>query len=97
MKRPKLYFKDDAENCYTIKQHIEQMKSLGEEEREVFRAKAERGSGCFYCLKFSEFGEVKESCGKQCYMYKPRNGKSGICKHHGFVYEQTDESKIIKL
>lgn len=97
MKRPKLYFKDDAENCYTIQQHIDMMKFDGEIEREVFRAKAKRGTGYFYCLEFSEVGEVKESCGKQCDKYIPRNGRGGICKHYGFLYEQTDESVTLRL
>lgn len=95
--KKKLYFKDDAENCYTIEDHIDQMKFDGETEREVFVAKVERGTGYFYCCEFSEIGEVKESCGKQCDKYKPRNGRGGICKRYGFLYEQTDKSKVIKL
>jgi hypothetical protein len=44
-----------------------------------------------------EVGEVGEGCGKFCQQYKPLNGKNGRCKHYGYVYEQTDKVKLLKL
>lgn len=93
----KLYFQDDAETCHTIEQHIDIMKFDGVTEREVFLAKVDRMCGYFYCREFSEVGEVNESCGKKCNEYIPRNGRGGICKHHSFLREQTEESIILKI
>jgi hypothetical protein len=99
MRTPKLYFKSDSDElCFTIEQHKEQMWDESEKERKVYRAKTERGLGFFYCREYSEVGETKESCGSgNCGGYSARNGKSGICKHHGFLYYKTDESKILRL
>jgi len=94
---PKLYFKDDDENCYGLQYHIDYMKENEIKEMKVFEAKPEHGTGMFFCKEYSEVGEVNGTCGKQCDLYQPRNGKSGICKHYGFVYEQTEISKTIKL
>lgn len=94
----KCYFReDDPEMCCTIDVHLDHMAMNRIEKMEVFEAKIERGTGYFYCLKHSEIGEVGESCGKLCKAYDPRNRKSGICKHYGHVYEQTDKSKTLKL
>ena len=93
----KLYFQDDDENCYNIQHHIDYMKENEIKEMKVFEAKPEHGTGMFFCKEYSEVGEVNGTCGKMCDKYMPRNGKSGICKYHGFVFEQTDKSKIIKI
>ena len=48
----------------------------------------------FFCQYSNDVGE-KGDCGKFCDVYQPRNGKSGCCKHHGFLYEQGTESYIL--
>jgi hypothetical protein len=32
-----------------------------------------------------------------CEHYTPRNHKSGICKHHGRVYEATDKKQTLRV
>jgi len=93
----KLYFQPDSDACYTEGGHRIQMTLTGETERLVYRAKVERGTGYFYCRHFGLTGESNGICGRFCGRYSPRNGKSGICKHHGMVYEQTDDRKTIRL
>lgn len=93
--KKELYFRNNDEHCYTIEQHYNLMMFNGETKVELFKAKVDRNNGYFYCKEFSEVGESKVSCGKQCEKYIPRNGRSGICKHHGFLYEQTKESTFL--
>jgi hypothetical protein len=77
--------------------HLEYMKDNEINEMVVFEARRETGTGYFYCREYMEVGEVGESCGKFCAHYKPLNGKNGRCKHYGYVYEQTEKSKLLKL
>lgn len=98
MKMGKLYFREgDDEVAYDLETHYDYMRSEGIKELKVYRAKAEIGTGMFWCQEYQEIGDTKESCGKQCEAYKPRNGKSGICKHYGYPYEKTDEVKTLKV
>lgn len=92
----KKYFNDYNECCYTLQYHLEYMKENGIKEMKVYEAKAEWSSGMFFCKEVYEVGESVE-CGRSCKDYKPRNGKSGICKNHGYTYEQTDKVKILKI
>ena len=93
----KYYFQKDAEMCYTLQYHLDFMKENEIKEMEVFEAEIERGTGFFYCREFMQIGEIGEGCGKSCDKYSPRNGKSGICKHSGNVYEQTEKKKVLTL
>lgn len=93
----KYYFQKDDENCYNLVYHIQYMRENYIEQMEVFEAKAEYGTGYFFCLHYQEIGESGESCGKVCDHYSPRNGKNGRCKHHGNVYEQTDKVKLLRF
>ncbi len=93
---PKAYFREYDEDCYSIESHIAYMRENGIETMTVFEAAIERDSGYFYCKHFFEVGE-KGNCGRICEAYAPRNGKSGICKHTGHVYEITGKSKTITL
>lgn len=86
----KYYFQSGDESCYPLAYHRQCMDDWGLQELTVFEAKVERGTGYFFCKEFSDVGEVGEGCGKGCSKYTPRNGKNGICKHYGNVYEQTD-------
>ncbi len=93
----KLYFRENSDLCTSIEGHLSYMKENDIKEMQVFEAKVEHGTGFFFCHFFGEVGEVNGTCGKMCKAYQPRNGKSGCCKNYGFVYEQTEKSKILKL
>jgi hypothetical protein len=93
----KLYFQDYDENCYPIDYHLDYMKENNIKEMDVFKAERETGTGYFFCKEFMEIGETGESCGKMCEKYIPNNGKNGRCKHYGYVYNQTDEIKKLRI
>jgi len=92
----KLYFDKDGESCYPLEHYLEVMKEFDLKEMELFEAKREIGSEYFFCKEYQEVGETRESCGKSCEGYKPNNGKSGRCKHYGYVYEATDTKIILR-
>ena len=77
---------DEDEFAYSKQHHLDYMKENNIEEMEVYEAVVERGTGFFFCKEVQEVGEAKESCGKECKDYSPRNGKGGICKNYGYVY-----------
>ena len=95
----KLYFSDQAgESCHTVDYFYEYMRENNVKELTLFRAKPEFGSEYFFCRECSDVGEVGNSdCGKLCESYKPRNGKNGRCVHSTFVYDVTDEKRILKI
>lgn len=78
--------------CYSEKYIRQTMEDEEIEEITVYLARREKNPQGFYCR---EDGEVylKEDmqCGIGCMAYAPRNGKSGICKHHRGTWEATDE------
>jgi hypothetical protein len=90
----KLYFEKHGERCMTIESHKQFMAFTNEETREVYLAKPDRNNGYFYCKENEEVGE-KGNCGRICGDYAPRNGRSGICKHNGLLYEPTEVKKTI--
>jgi len=95
--KAKNYFKDiDSEYCFPKQYWLDCMKENDLKEMTVIEAVPIRDSDYFFCRAVDEMGE-KGSCGKICPDYEPRNGKSGICKHKGFVYEPTDEVKLTLL
>lgn len=90
--------KEDPDECGSISYWKEYMKEEGIPELTIVRAKPDFGSGYFWCKAVDAVGEVSEGgCGKMCEHYKPRNGKSGRCKHSGYVYDQTDEMRVLKI
>lgn len=91
------YFQEHDERCYPKQYHLDYMQENRIKEMTVFEAKRETGTGMFYCKEYDEVGEVGEDCGKMCPHYKPLNGKSGRCKHSGFLYEQTEKSITLKI
>lgn len=94
----KLYFTEHGEQCQPIYAHEQDMIDEGIEELEVFKAKREINSPFFYCKSYGEVGEKNGSCNsRDCKQYQPRNKKGGICTHTGSLYEQTNESLILKL
>jgi hypothetical protein len=93
----KYYFQKYDENCYPLSYHLDYMKENDIKEMEVFEAKAEFGTGMFFCRKYGEIGETNGTCGKLCGCYIPNNGKNGRCKFYGYTYEQTDKKIILKV
>ena len=93
-----LYFiTKDCESCFDIEGIKSIMKIKKLKKLTVFKARRMIHHDYFYCKHFGIIGEVGEGCGKDCNYYIPLNGKSGRCKHYGFCYENTEETKTIKL
>lgn len=90
------FFNKDDETCYQKESIIDLMKMDGLTEATVIEAKRVKHDGYFYCRENGVVGETGE-CGRICNDYKPRNGKSGICKHYGNLYEATDKTYYITL
>jgi hypothetical protein len=94
MKRTKYYFrKEDSERCYTIDKHMDDAREEGLTEITLFEAKRQKLHDFIYCHAVDECGE-KGECGKCCGDYQPRNGKSGMCKNQGLLYEPSKEVKF---
>lgn len=93
----KYYFENlDSENCYSLDYFKEKMAEEEITEMQVFPAKMVKGKEYFWCDEYFEVGITKESCGKSCEGYTPRNGKNGRCKYHKNTCEPSDEPIIIR-
>lgn len=94
----KLYFSEfNDEVCSTIAIHKSEMEEMNITEMVLFEARRETNSDYFWCKEFKEIGEKdQDTCGKYCSKYEPKNGKSGCCKHYGYMYEHTELAKILK-
>lgn len=89
--KTKYYFEnEDAENCYTEDEFQDRMKFNELTEMTVLEANPANGSEYIYCKESGSVGE-KHDCGKQCPDYEPRNGKSGMCKNRGLLFEHGEE------
>lgn len=99
LSKKRYYFRnDDDEMCYPISSHIKHMVENQIKEMDIYLAERETESHFFYCKHFFQVGEKSEqTCGKNCEAYQPRNGKSGVCKFSGFVYEKTDKCFTLKI
>lgn len=83
----KLYFYNQyEENCYSKDTIKDIMKGDGIITKEVFTAIKTKIDGMFYCKEYAIIAE-KGECGRGCESYIPRNGKKGMCKHQGCMYE----------
>jgi len=92
------YFSKHSEGCYKWGYFLDYMRENNIKEMTVFEAKRELHTGYFFCKYYLEVGTVGESCGKNwCENYEPNNGKNGRCRHYGYVYEQTDVKKTLRL
>ena len=93
------YFADwDDLGCHTLDTHLDHMEKYGVSKMDVYEAKAEFGSGYFFCQEYGVVGEQDGmTCGKICDKYKPRNGKNGRCVHNGYCYERTDKKRTLEL
>ena len=93
----KYYFLElDEERCYNLEYTKDLIKGQNLKEKEVYEAKLVKTDDEYmYCKIAGDVGE-RGYCGKQCLDYKPRNGKWGICKHQGNLYE-CGEKILIKV
>jgi hypothetical protein len=93
----KYYFtKKQPGFCYTLeywKQEMEEAQINTLELVEAIITPAKDAEGWFYCKIHGEVGEG--NCGKVCEEYKPRNGKSGRCRHHRNMREPGSKTKIL--
>jgi hypothetical protein len=103
----KLYFSEfDQTFAYELYIALDEMKKRGLSECKVYPAILVNNVDHFYCKAFDlvlDKFPVGHFCGEKCDEYKPRNGKSGCCKHWGFCYTPGDEmilkrdGKLVKI
>ena len=94
----RFFFRKDDASCWKLDAHIDYMLFNGINEMDLWLAERETNAPYFFCKRFGECGDKSEGgCGTRCEGYKPRNGKSGVCKHYGYTYEQTDRCFTLKL
>jgi hypothetical protein len=92
----KLYFSDLEDNCRPLSYWEWLMELEGVESLDLYAASKIGNSDYFFCRCFEAVGE-KGFCGSDCYMYNPRNGKSGCCIHYSkLLFEKTDEKITLK-
>ena len=92
------FFGNGADLCYRLSSHIENIIDSGIDELKLNLAERETNSDYFYCRFFGRVGEKSDGgCGKMCKGYEPRNGKSGICKHSGYTYDNTGREFLLRL
>ena len=96
--KKKYYFEnEDAEHCYTEEYFQDTMRFDEITEMTVLEAIPAKisKSEFIYCKENETVGE-KSECGRNCPYYEPRNGKNGMCKHRGKLYEHGDEVKLFR-
>ena len=96
----KSYFRNiDDEFCYPLQKHLDDAKEEGLETIELYEAIPDDSiKGFFFCNHFVMVCEKeKDTCGRICEGYAPRNGKSGMCKHQKKTMECSDEKKSFKV
>lgn len=93
----KYYFRHNEEICHNKETHLEFMRENDIKEMDVFEAKKIKVKDWFYCRVFGIGDKTEELCRKSCPKYSPRNGKFGICKNQGSLYEETDNKLTLKL
>ena len=91
------FFRNDDADCYKLEAQYDHMREHGIEEMDIYLAEREINAPYFFCREFGEVGEKGQgTCGRHCEAYQPRNGRSGVCKHYGYVYQQTEVKFTIK-
>ena len=98
MKNEKLYFAPELDNlsAYNLRDILTWMSEEGIASTQIFSAKVERGTETFYCKEDqTHYDKDDGMCGKKsCNNYMPRNGKNGICKHYGYIYDYGTEYEL---
>ena len=93
----KIYFSGIEDNFKPLSYWEWLMEQEQIESFDLYEAENIQIDGAFFCNCFELAGN-KGICGKECYMYNPRNGKSGCCKHYtNNIFERTDKKITIKL
>jgi hypothetical protein len=83
MKKQFYFENEDAEVCYTEDYWKASMRMDETTEIDVMQAVPDKEKGIFWCKHEAFCGDDStDTCGKQCYAYAPRNGKSGCCKYY---------------
>jgi hypothetical protein len=94
----RFFFREDDASCFKLEAHIDYMLFNDIREIDLWLAERDVNAPYFFCRHFGEVGENSDgSCGKLCGGYEARNGKSGVCKHYGYTYEQTNRTFKLKL
>lgn len=83
---------EDEEICYPLWKHLMWAREKDEKEVTVYKAEPIKVNGYMYC-KLHGAGE-DGNCGKICDDYIPRNGKRGMCKHRGKLYQAGQKVKF---
>ena len=98
MKKEKTYFIHDNLFSMTETQIREYMVENGLTEIDAHEAVYAYVKDFFHCKINGVAERDGHTCGsKWCSQYKPRNGKRGMCKHQGKLYEASETETIIKL
>jgi len=98
MRKPKTYFIADNLFSMTETQIREYMREHGLIEISAAEAIPIKVDGMFYCKIHGVGDKSEQTCGaKWCSDYTLRNGKRGMCKHQGKLYEASETETIIKL
>lgn len=91
-KKEKMYLIDGDTECYPIDEILDKMADEDLEELTVELAEKEKHPDEFWCICDSEAYPLGGGiCGNECINYEPRNGKSGICRNHGYTYIGTKQ------
>ena len=83
---------EDEELCYPLWKHLMWAREKDEKEVTVYKAEPIKVHGYMFC-KLHGAGE-DGNCGKICTDYIPRNGKRGVCKHRGKLYQAGQKVKF---
>ena len=90
----KLYTKGDGEVVYPLS-HFKKMAKEEDREIIVYECKQNKESKYMFCNLLGDVGE-RGNCAEFCIGYRPRNGKSGNCKHNKPVYNMIGDAIIVK-
>jgi len=86
MKTQYYFASKNDEICYNKQYFLNLMDFEGWTEMEVFKAEPYKSTDTFWCRCDCFCGEdSKDSCGKQCPNYEPRNKISGCCKYYSRI------------
>ena len=83
---------EDEELCYPLWKHLMWAREKDEKEVTVYKAEPIKVHGYMYCNLHGAGEDGK--CGKICTDYIPRNGKRGMCKHRGKLYQARQKVKF---
>ena len=91
----KLYTIDSESDFYRLDFWRNYMAENNLATLEIIEGKRMKGTGFVFCKYHQQTGDAG-SCGSNCDQYKPNNGKSGRCKHYGYIYEETGTKYTLK-